>query len=178
MRKINIVLFEPEIAKNTAAIMRTCVAFDMNLHIIEPLGFILNEHNMARSSANEYKKVQLFRYDNWDDFITKHPDIPLYCLTRYGNKPLSSFDFSKINDEVYLLFGKESTGIGKEILYTFQETMFRIPMVESARSINLANCVGIASSEVLRQWDYLNLCQSETQRGPDYIKRRKWMKEQ
>jgi len=64
MRKINIVLFEPEIAQNTAAIMRTCVAFDMNLHVIEPLGFILNEHNMARSSANEYKKVQLFRYDN------------------------------------------------------------------------------------------------------------------
>lgn len=178
MRKINIVLFEPEIAQNTAAIMRTCVAFDMNLHLIEPLGFILNEHNMARSSANEYKKVHLFRYDNWDDFIAKHPHAPLYCLTRYGNKPLSSFDFSKMNDEVYLLFGKESTGIDKEILYTYQETMFRIPMVESARSINLANCVGIASSEVLRQWDYLNLCQSEIQRESDYIKSRKWMKEQ
>lgn len=151
MRKLNIVLFEPEIAQNTAAIMRTCVAFDMRLHIIEPLGFILNEHNMARGSANEYKKVELYRYDNWTDFQAQHPQTPLYCLSRYGSQPLSNFDFGALDEEVYLMFGRESTGIDKEILFSHQETTFRIPMVASARSINLANCVGIAANEVLRQ---------------------------
>ncbi|ATZ20099.1 tRNA (cytidine(34)-2'-O)-methyltransferase [Mesoplasma lactucae ATCC 49193] len=177
MRKVNIVLFEPEIANNTAAIMRTCVAFDMRLHIIEPLGFILNEHNMSRGSANEYKKVDMIRYDNWADFEKKHPNTPLYCLSRYGQKPISDFNFTEIEDEVYLMFGRESTGIDKEILYNHFDTTFRIPMVKDARSINIANTVGIASAEVLRQWDYPGLEKKETQRGADYILSRRWEKE-
>jgi len=173
-RKINIVLFEPEIAQNTAAIMRTAVATNAKLHIIEPLGFILNEHNMSRASANEFSKVDFVRYDDWADFAAQHPNINLFCLSRYGKQPISKFDFSQIDDEVYLMFGRESTGIDKQILFDNFDRTFRIPMVADARSINLANSVGIAVYEVLRQWDYLDLKQVETQRGENYILSQKW----
>jgi len=175
-RKINIVLYEPEIAQNTAAIMRTAVATNARLHIIEPLGFILNEHNMSRASANEYSKVDMVRYDDWTDFKNQHPDIQLFCLSRYGKQPLSDFNFSAIDDEVYLMFGRESTGIDKEILYQNFDHTFRLPMVEAARSINLANTVGICVYEVLRQWDYLDLSKVETQKGENYILNREWEK--
>lgn len=173
-RKLNIVLFQTEIAQNMGAIMRTCVAINACLHIIEPLGFPYDERHLARPSANEYKFVDAIQYDDWNDFITQHPKTKLFCLTRYGNKPISSFDFSQLNDEVYLMFGRESTGIPKQVLVDNIETCFRIPMVAEARSINIANSVGIAAYEVLRQWDYLELCQAEVQKGPDYLLSGAW----
>ncbi|WP_434334349.1 tRNA (cytidine(34)-2'-O)-methyltransferase [Mycoplasma capricolum subsp. capricolum] len=173
-RKINIVLYQPEIAQNVGAIMRTCVAINARLHIIEPLGFIFDDRHLSRSSANEYKNVDCIRYDDWNDFITKHQSITLFCLSRYGQKPISDFDFSKINDNVYLVFGKESTGIAKPILKEHYNTTFRIPMISETRSLNIANTVGIASYEVLRQWDYLDLVKYETQKGKDYILSERW----
>ncbi|MBY7703926.1 hypothetical protein JIY74_27090 [Vibrio harveyi] len=77
--------------------------------------------------------------------------MKLYCLSRYGQKPISDFDFTKINDDVFLMFGRESTGISKQIIKDNFDTTFRIPMIAEARSINIANTVGIASYEVLRQ---------------------------
>ncbi|PPE05522.1 tRNA (cytidine(34)-2'-O)-methyltransferase [Williamsoniiplasma lucivorax] len=174
MRKINIVLYEPEIAQNVGAIMRTCVAIDARLHIIEPLGFIYDDRHLARPSANEHQFVDVIRYDDWNDFLTKHPHQKLFCLTRYGQAPISDFNFQNLDEEVYLMFGKESTGIPKQILIDHIETIFRIPMVEAARSINIANSVGIASYEVLRQWDYLNLSKFETQKGRDYLLSGAW----
>lgn len=168
-RKINIVLYEPEIAQNVGAVMRTAVAIDARLHLIEPFGFPYDERHLARPSANEYKKVDVVLYDDWSDFEAKHPQTPLFCLSRYGKKPISDFNFSKIKGEVYLLFGRESTGIPKNILRSNFETTFRLPMVKDARSLNLANTVGIASYEVLRQWDYLNLSKVEVQKGENYL---------
>ncbi|AVP49088.1 tRNA (cytidine(34)-2'-O)-methyltransferase [Williamsoniiplasma luminosum] len=175
MRKINIVLYQPEIAQNVGAIMRTCVAIDARLHLIEPFGFIYDDRHLARPSANEHQFVDVVRYDDWNDFISQHPQQPLFCLSRYGQKPISDFDFKKLNQEVYLMFGKESTGIPKQVLIDNIETTFRIPMVEQARSINIANTVGIASYEVLRQWDYLNLSKEETQKGRDYLLSGAWV---
>ncbi|KNG79727.1 tRNA (cytidine(34)-2'-O)-methyltransferase [Mycoplasma sp. HU2014] len=173
-RKLNIVLYEPEIAQNVGAIMRTCVAINAKLHIIEPLGFIFDERHLSRPSANEFKFVDCTRYDDWQDFKTKNPDIKLYCLSRYGQKPISDFDFTKINDDVFLMFGRESTGISKQIIKDNFDTTFRIPMIAEARSINIANTVGIASYEVLRQWDYLDLVKHEVQKGKDYIMSDAW----
>lgn len=168
-RKINIILYEPEIAQNVGAIMRTCVAIDAHLHLIEPLGFPYDERHLGRPSANEFKHVNVTLYDDWNDFLGKNPKKTLYCLTRYGQVPISSFNFKKIHHEIYLLFGRESTGIPKEILRANIKTLFRIPMMPEVRSLNLANSVGIASYEVLRQWDYLNLSQVEVQKGKNYL---------
>ncbi|ATZ18711.1 RNA methyltransferase [Williamsoniiplasma somnilux] len=173
-RKLNIVLFQTEIAQNMGAIMRTCVATNARLHIIEPLGFPYDDRHLSRPSANEYKFVDAIRYDDWNDFQDKNPQVQLFCLTRYGQKPISDFNFAAINDDVFLMFGKESTGIPKQILIDNIETCFRIPMVPEARSINIANTVGIAAYEVLRQWDYLDLAKEEVQKGADYLLSGAW----
>ncbi|XWT67294.1 tRNA (cytidine(34)-2'-O)-methyltransferase [Mycoplasma putrefaciens] len=173
-KKLHIVLYQPEIAQNVGAIMRTCVAIDAKLHIIEPLGFIFDERHLSRPSANEFKFVDCTRYDDWSDFISRHPNTKLYCLSRYGQKPLSDFDFTSVNDDVFLVFGRESTGIAKQIIKDNFQTTFRIPMTAQARSINIANAMAIASYEVLRQWDYLDLAKHEVQKGKDYIMSDAW----
>ncbi|AXK51244.1 tRNA (cytidine/uridine-2'-O-)-methyltransferase [Spiroplasma alleghenense] len=168
-RKINIVLFEPEIADNVGAIFRTAALTNASLHLIEPFGFIFDRRNFARSSANTFEGVNYFKYDNWEDFIKQNPKAMLFCLSRYGSKPLSDFNFSEINNEIFIVFGKESTGIPKNILQENLERVFRIPMVSTGRSLNIANTVGIATYEVLRQWDYLDLSKVEVEKGVDYL---------
>ncbi|ALD66275.1 tRNA (cytidine(34)-2'-O)-methyltransferase [Spiroplasma cantharicola] len=171
MRKINIILFEPEIADNVGAIMRTCSLTNSKLHLIEPFGFIFDKRNFARSSANNFEGCEYRRYDNWDDFIKQNPKADIFCMTRYGKKPISDFNFKEINNEIFIMFGRESTGIPKKILKENLGKCFRIPMVASGRSLNIANSVGIASYEVLRQWDYLELSKVEVEKGEDYLDR-------
>jgi len=169
MKKINVVLFEPEIADNVGAIMRTCALFDARLHLIEPFGFVFDKRNFMRSSANNFEGCEYIRYDDFVDFKQKNQKIKLFCLTRYGKKPLSDFNFSVIDDEVYIMFGRESTGIPKNILKENYDYCFRIPMIVTGRSLNVANCVGIATYEVLRQWKYLELSKFEVEKGADYL---------
>ncbi|WP_027063318.1 tRNA (cytidine(34)-2'-O)-methyltransferase [Mesoplasma seiffertii] len=173
-RKLHIVLYETEIAQNVGAIMRTCVATAAKLHIIEPLGFPFDERHLSRPSANEFKYVDMVRYDDWAHFQELNPNVTLFCLSRYGKQPISDYDFTKVDGDVFIMFGKESTGIPKQILADNFETTFRIPMVPEARSINISNCVGITAYEVLRQWDYLNLSKVEVQKGENYIVEGNW----
>ena len=112
---LNIVLYEPEIPMNTGNIMRTCVATDTKLHLIEPLGFSLDEKSIKRSGVNYIDKLEYHVYKNWEDFKSKNKGT-YYYFTRYGKKPHTSFDYSNKDEEIYLIFGKESTGIPREIL--------------------------------------------------------------
>ena len=112
---INIVLYEPEIPTNTGNIMRNCVATNTRLHLIEPLGFSLDEKSVKRSGVNYIDKLEYYVYKNWEDFTSKN-NGEYYFFTRYGHKPHSSFDYSDTSKDIYLIFGKESTGIPKEIL--------------------------------------------------------------
>ena len=130
---INIVLFEPEIPGNTGNIMRTCVATGTKLHLIEPLGFKLDESSIKRSGVNYIDKLEYTVYKNWEDFKSKNEGT-YYFFTRYGHKPHSSFDYSNKDEEIYLIFGKESTGIPKEILRTDLDRCMRIPMSKNVRS--------------------------------------------
>jgi len=165
---INIVLYEPEIPQNTGNIMRTCVATDSKLHLIKPLGFSLEEKHLKRSGLDYVKDLKLEQYENWIDFKEKNKGVFIY-ITRYGKKPHSDFDFSNIDEEIYLIFGKESTGIPKEILKENLEYCFRLPMVNDIRSLNLSNCVAVVTYEVLRQKSYLNLSKTETIKGEDWL---------
>ncbi len=165
---INIVLYEPEIPQNTGNIMRTCVATDSKLHLIKPLGFSLEEKHLKRSGLDYVKDLKLEQYENWIDFKEKNKGVYIY-ITRYGKKPHSDFDFSNIDEEIYLIFGKESTGIPKEILKQNLEYCFRLPMVNDIRSLNLSNCVAVVTYEVLRQKSYLNLSKTETIKGEDWL---------
>ena len=165
---INIVLFEPEIPGNTGNIMRTCVATGTRLHLIEPLGFKLDESSIKRSGVNYIDKLEYTVYKNWDDFKEKNKGT-YYFFTRYGHKPHSSFDYSDKDEEIYLIFGKESTGIPKEILRSDLDRCMRIPMTDNVRSLNLSNCAAIVLFEVLRQQDYRDLLRDEPHKDKDFI---------
>ena len=167
----NIVLFESEIPQNTGNIMRTCVATDTKLHLIKPLGFKIDDAHLKRSGVNYIDKLEYYVYENWEDFKSKNQGV-YYYFTRYGHKPHTSFDYSnKNNDELYFIFGKESTGIPKEILKDDLEHCMRIPMTDNVRSLNLSNCVAICTYEVLRQQDYNDLLREEPHKGADYLER-------
>lgn len=167
---INIVLYEPEIPTNTGNIMRTCIAISAKLHLIEPLGFRLDDRSVRRSGANYIDNLDYCVYDSYEDFLSKN-DGDFYYFTRYGKKPHTSFDYSDSSKNIYLIFGKESTGIPKEILRNDLDRCIRIPMSNKVRSLNLSNCVAIVVYEVLRQQDYNDLLRTEPFKGEDYLER-------
>lgn len=167
---LNVVLFEPEIPQNTGNIMRTCVATGTRLHLIKPLGFSLDEKVVRRSGANYIDDCDYIVYENFDEFLAKNKG-KFYFLTRYGRRPHSSFDYSNKDENIYLIFGKESTGIPKEILKDHLDTCMRIPMTDKVRALNLSNCVAIMVYEALRQQDYPNLLREEPFKGADYLER-------
>ena len=165
---LNIVLFEPEIPENTGNIMRTCAATGAKLHLIRPLGFRLDATSIKRSGVNYIDKVDYTLYDDYVDFCSKNIG-EYYFMTRYGKKAHSEFDYSDKSKNIYLIFGKESTGIPKEILRDNLERCIRIPSTDNVRSLNLSNCVAIVLYEVLRQQDYLDLSRVEPFKGEDWL---------
>lgn len=165
---LNIVLFEPEIPENTGNIMRTCVATNTKLHLIKPLGFSLDEKKIKRSGVNYIQDCVYEVYDNIDDFYSKNKG-EYYYLTRYGHKPHTDANYSDVNENIYLFFGKESTGIPKELLKANLNRCFRIPTTDKVRSLNLSNCVALVLYEVLRQQNYPNLLFDEPHKSKTFL---------
>ena len=171
----HIVLFEPEIPQNTGNIMRTCVATGSKLHLIKPLGFSLDDAHLKRAGVNYIDKLEYQVYENFDDFVSKNPGR-YYYFTRYGKKPHSSFDYSNPSgDNLYFIFGKESTGIPKEILKNDLSNCLRIPMTSNVRALNISNSVAIVIYEALRQQNFNDLLREEPEgdsfKGADYLER-------
>ena len=170
----NIVLYQPEIPGNTGNIMRTCVATGTKLHLIKPLGFIIDDAHLKRSGVNYIDKLDYEIYENFEDFQEKN-EGEYYFFTRYGRKPHTEFNYSNKDKNIYLIFGKESTGIPKEILKNHIDNCMRIPMTNNVRALNLSNSVAIAIYEVLRQQDYYGLLREEPNdgnfKGADWIEK-------
>ena len=166
----HIVLYQPEIPQNTGNIMRTCVATNTKLHLIRPLGFQLDDAHLKRSGVNYIDKLDYTVYDSFSDFVSQNKGI-YYYFTRYGRKPHTSFDYSDFNQDIYLIFGKESTGIPKEILKNDLDHCMRIPMTDNVRALNVSNSVAIVIYEVLRQQNYHGLLLEEPHKGADYLER-------
>ena len=165
---INIVLFEPEIPTNTGNIMRTCIATNAKLHLIKPLGFSLDEKSVRRSGVNYIDKINMEIYENIEDFYSKNKGT-IYYLTRYGHKPHTTGDYSNSNENIYFMFGKESTGIPKKYLRDHLDNCFRIPMTKNVRSLNLSNTVAIVLYEALRQQNYNDLLFEEPHKSKNFI---------
>lgn len=165
---INVVLYQPEIPQNTGNIMRTCAGTGVRLHLIKPLGFSLDSKYVKRSGVNYIPKCEYYVYENYDEFLKKNKG-EFYYLSRYGTKMHSDFDYSDTNSNIYLIFGKESTGIPKEILKDNIDKCLRIPINENIRALNLSNCVAIMVFEVLRQQKYPNLIAYDPFKGKNYI---------
>ncbi|MCR5272786.1 MAG: tRNA (uridine(34)/cytosine(34)/5-carboxymethylaminomethyluridine(34)-2'-O)-methyltransferase TrmL [Lachnospiraceae bacterium] len=145
---LNIVLHEPEIPANTGNIGRTCVATGTRLHLIEPLGFRLNEKNLKRAGMDYWSHLDVTRYIDWNDFLERNPNAKIYMATTKGKHVYTDV---KYEDDCYIMFGKESAGIPEEILIEHPDECIRIPMIGETRSLNLSNSVAIVLYEALRQ---------------------------
>lgn len=169
-KRLNVVLFEPEIPQNTGNIMRTCVAAGFGLHLIKPLGFDIESPKFKRATTNHITWADYVLYENYEDFCSANPG-EYFFMTRYGKMPPSDIDFKGIpaDRDIYLIFGRESTGIPKPILKENLERCFRIPMAGECRSLNLSNAAAIAVYECLRQLGYPDLSFTEVQNGEDYL---------
>lgn len=165
---INVVLFEPEIPGNTGNIMRTCVATNTRLHLIKPLGFSLDEKYIRRSGVNYIDNCEYYVYENIDDFFSKNKGT-YYFLTRYGHKPHTVGNYENSEENIYFIFGKESTGIPKEILKPYIDNCFRLPMTDKVRALNLSNTVAIVVYEALRQQNYNDLLFDEPHKSKSFI---------
>ncbi len=151
MAHINIVLHEPEIPANTGNIGRSCVAAGASLHLIEPLGFQINEKALRRAGLDYWQKLDVHVYEDYEDFLARNPDAKIYYATTKGPRKYTDVKFE---DNCFIMFGKESAGIPESILYENQETAFRIPMLADIRSLNLSNAAAIVLYEALRQHDF------------------------
>ncbi len=167
---IHIVLYEPEIPQNTGNIMRTCVAIGAKLHLIEPLGFKIDEAKLRRSALDYYEHLDYHVYKNFSIFKENHQG-EYFFLTRYGKQNYVDFDFKSIHEDIYLVFGKESTGIDKYLLAQHMDRCFRIPTTDKVRALNLSNAVALVSYEVLRQLGFpnLELTEPENMKGKDFL---------
>jgi len=145
---LNIVLHEPEIPANTGNIGRTCVAADVRLHLIEPLGFRLDEKSLRRAGMDYWDKLNVTTYIDYDDFTRQNPGAKIYMSTTKASKIYTEVRYEP---DCFIMFGKESAGIPEEILVQHKEECIRIPMAGDIRSLNLSNAVSIVLYEALRQ---------------------------
>ena len=156
MKKINIVLHEPEIPQNTGNIARTCAATGASLHIIKPMGFTIDDKKLKRAGLDYWDKLDITYYDNLEDFFTRNPQaVPFYFTT----KAPRAYTEVTYPENVYIMFGKESRGLPEELLFANREQCVRIPMRDTLRSLNLSNSVAIAVYEILRQDDFSGMRQ-------------------
>lgn len=151
---MHIVLHQPEIPQNTGNIGRTCVATNTSLHLIEPLGFVIDEKKLRRAGMDYWEKLDVTRYIDFQDFKDKHPGAKIWMATTKAKKSYTEVEFGM---DDFIMFGKESAGIPEEILVDNEDTCIRIPMGEDIRSLNLSNSVAIVLYEALRQNNFAGL---------------------
>ncbi|MBO6261180.1 MAG: tRNA (cytidine(34)-2'-O)-methyltransferase [Bacilli bacterium] len=166
---LHIILYRPEKPQNTGNIMRTCVAIHATLHIIGPITFSVDNKDLKRVGMDYIDDLKMKFYPDYETFVKENPIADIYYVTRYAKTVYSSYDLSNTLKDIYLMFGRESTGIPHDILKSHEDRLMRIPMVPEARSLNLSNCVALVAYEVLRQQKFPNLATEEAIKGPDFL---------
>lgn len=153
----HVVLYQPEIPANTGNIARTCAATDTTLHLIRPLGFSTDDKMLKRAGLDYWEYVNIMYYDSLEEFYEKNPGGEYYYLTKHGEITHTTFDYSDLNKDYYFIFGRETSGLPKEVRDKNQDRCLRIPMNDKVRSLNLSNTAAILVYEALRQQNYPNL---------------------
>lgn len=156
MPSLNIVLVEPQIPQNTGNIARTCAATGARLHLVEPMGFRVDDAKLKRAGLDYWHLLDITYYKNLDDFFEKNKDGEFFYFSTKATKIYSQIEYP---ENCYLVFGKETAGLPEELLFKNPESCVRLPMINnsSARSLNLSNSVAIGAYEVLRQWNFPEL---------------------
>lgn len=151
---MHIILHQPEIPANTGNIGRTCVATGTSLHLIEPLGFRINEKELKRAGMDYWPELDVTRYMNWEEFRERHPGAVIWMATTKARRTYADVQYGP---EDFLMFGKESAGIPEELLVADEAHCIRIPMRGDTRSLNLSNAVAVVLYEALRQQEFAGL---------------------
>ena len=154
MYDLNIVLIEPEIPQNTGNIARTCAATGAKLHLVEPMGFKVDDKKLKRAGLDYWHLLDITYYASTEDFFEKHPNGNFYYFSTKAKQKHTDVAYP---DSVFLIFGKETAGLPEKLLHDNPDTTVRIPMISDARSLNLSNAAAIGVFEVLRQWNYPTL---------------------
>jgi tRNA (cytidine/uridine-2'-O-)-methyltransferase len=146
---LNIVLFEPEIPNNTGNIGRLALASGSKLHLVKPFGFELTDSRLKRAGLDYWQYLDLTIYDSIEDFFNIHSDKTFAFFSSHGHQAHWEINF---NDDMFLIFGKESVGLPKSLLEAYKSQLYKIPLYSNhIRSLNLANAVSIIIYEGLRQ---------------------------
>ena len=154
MKRLNLVLVEPQIPQNTGNIARTCAATGASLHLVRPLGFEIDDKKLKRAGLDYWNLLDIHYYNDVEDFFTKNPSATCYFFTTKGTHIYSDITYP---EEVFLVFGREDAGLDEGLLYSHPDRCLRLPMIAEARSLNLSNSVAVAAFEVLRQWGFPTL---------------------
>ena len=145
---INIVLYSPQIPPNTGNIMRLCANTGFSLHIIEPLGFPLDDKSLKRAKLDYFSDINPIIYKNYKSFIEAIDEKKIFAVTKFGTRIYSDIKYDK---DIFLLFGSETSGLPERILSKLKNRSIKIPMINDSRSLNLSNSVAIVVYEVWRQ---------------------------
>lgn len=151
---VNIVLIEPEIPMNTGNIARTCAATGSRLHLVKPLGFDISDASVKRAGLDYWHLVDIRVYGDVGEFFSKNGDRNIWLSTTKAPRAYSEADFT---ENCYILFGKETAGLPSDLREKYRDRCIRIPMVEKARSLNLANAAAILCYEALRRQGFPGL---------------------
>lgn len=154
MKPINIVLYCPEIPQNTGNISRTAAVTGARLHIIKPIGFEISDRTLKRAGLDYWDGLDVTYYESYEDFLEKNSGAELYFFSSHAEKSFADIEYP---DSVYLVFGRESVGLPRELVEKNLSRSVRIPMREGKRCLNLSNSVAVAVYEVLRQNRYFGL---------------------
>jgi tRNA (cytidine/uridine-2'-O-)-methyltransferase len=165
-----VVLFEPEKPGNTGNIIRTCMALDARLTIVGNVTFDFSDHALKRAEMDYAIGFPIERFRTIDEFLARHGFEDGYYVTRYSENVYSSFDLHDAGKNHWFMFGRESTGIPKDVLKAHYGKTMRIPMAIDARSLNLSDSVAIVLSEACRQQGFFGLATTETIKGRDFLR--------
>ena len=154
---IHVALYQPEIPPNTGNIARTCVATNVNLHLIHPLGFKIDTKTARRAGMDYWEDVIIYNYDSLEALFTNYPLATFYFIETGGNKIHTDADYSNGDEDIFFVFGKESSGLPKDLLEKNKDQILTIPMTNKVRSLNLSNTAAILIYEALRQQNYAGI---------------------
>ncbi len=151
MKNLNIVLYNPEIPQNTGNISRTCAVTGAALHIIRPTGFEISDRTLKRAGLDYWDKLEITYYDSFNEFLERNNGAECYYFSSHATKNYAEVEYP---ERVFLVFGKETAGLPRELIEANPSHAVRIPMLPTLRCLNLSNAAATAAYEVLRQWGF------------------------
>ena len=154
---VHVVLFQPEIPAHTGNIARTCAATNTTLHLVRPLGFSTDDKMLKRAGLDYWEFVNVVYHDSLEEVFENYPEAGFYFITKFGQQPHTTFDYSDLEQDHFFVFGRETKGLPKHIIEENMERCLRLPMTENVRSLNLSNTAAILIYEALRQQNYAGL---------------------